>query len=415
MLEEGLRSPAAEGPPVEQLKEQQNVVAQQFATAQTTLQRAIADEAAMTSELAGAGALDGPEPAYGSFRSDARTAVNPRVRGYGSREAKDRDHSVSSAQRDHRIDARGAAGRNEAREEPHGREHRHHPAKRRRIGSRDSKRNPLSDRASAHDAGMPSAMPHAASERACRRFAAAHRPPKRQAPFGSVYERWCGFIFAGVRPQVGRLGRRRLTWGGGRPAVRESPAFSPPTDSAPAGRRATGPWGRLRRRPSRGGPPRRLVAAPPGQTRDEQHEERGKPRERRESGDITANRAGVRRRVVTQAALTAILPDHRCLPLLGRVQHFVVGAADLRTLKRPFHLQPKFPAESMRDDVARRLERPATAQLVDAKRVTDGDRFTVPVAALQDVGGHAESIELIGCRPDTSTGRGPTRNDRRPP
>ena len=48
----GLRSPAAEGPPVEQLKEQQLVVAQQFATAQTTLQRAIADEAAMTSELA---------------------------------------------------------------------------------------------------------------------------------------------------------------------------------------------------------------------------------------------------------------------------------------------------------------------------------------------------------------------------
>ena len=52
MLEEGLRNPAADGPPAEQLKEQQVAVAQQFTAAQTTLQRAIADEAAMASELA---------------------------------------------------------------------------------------------------------------------------------------------------------------------------------------------------------------------------------------------------------------------------------------------------------------------------------------------------------------------------
>jgi hypothetical protein len=51
MVEEALRTPAADGPPVEELKAQQVRFAQEFATAHTTLQRAIADEAAMTSEL----------------------------------------------------------------------------------------------------------------------------------------------------------------------------------------------------------------------------------------------------------------------------------------------------------------------------------------------------------------------------
>jgi hypothetical protein len=52
MLDETLRNPPADGPPIEQLKEQQLRVAQEFAMAQTTLQRATADEAAMASELA---------------------------------------------------------------------------------------------------------------------------------------------------------------------------------------------------------------------------------------------------------------------------------------------------------------------------------------------------------------------------
>jgi chromosome segregation ATPase len=51
MLEDALRAPAADGPNVEQLKGEQIRVAQEFATAQITLQRAIADEAAMASEL----------------------------------------------------------------------------------------------------------------------------------------------------------------------------------------------------------------------------------------------------------------------------------------------------------------------------------------------------------------------------
>ena len=47
-----LRNPAADGPPVEQLKDRAGVDCTGDGEAQTTLQRAIADEAAMASELA---------------------------------------------------------------------------------------------------------------------------------------------------------------------------------------------------------------------------------------------------------------------------------------------------------------------------------------------------------------------------
>ena len=52
ILEEALRNPAADGPPVEQLKDQQIRFTEELATAHTVLQRANADEAAIASELA---------------------------------------------------------------------------------------------------------------------------------------------------------------------------------------------------------------------------------------------------------------------------------------------------------------------------------------------------------------------------
>ena len=112
----------------------------------------------------------------------------------------------------------------------------------------------------------------------------------------------------------------------------------------------------------------------------------GEPRQRGEDGDANRRRAGVRRRA-------GYPRGHHCHPFAiiavfhcsDVSTHFVVRPADLRTLKRSFHLQPEFPAEGVRDDVARRLELAAGAQLVHAERVTDRDRFTVPVAALQDV------------------------------
>jgi predicted nuclease with TOPRIM domain len=50
-IEEALRDPGADGPHLEQLKDRQVQMTQELASAQRTLQRAIADEASMTSEL----------------------------------------------------------------------------------------------------------------------------------------------------------------------------------------------------------------------------------------------------------------------------------------------------------------------------------------------------------------------------
>ena len=52
ILEEALRNPPADGPPVQDLKDQQIRFTEELATAQTVLQRANADEAAIASELA---------------------------------------------------------------------------------------------------------------------------------------------------------------------------------------------------------------------------------------------------------------------------------------------------------------------------------------------------------------------------
>ena len=52
ILEDALRNPAADGPPVAELKDQQIRFTEELATAQTVLQRANADEAAIASELA---------------------------------------------------------------------------------------------------------------------------------------------------------------------------------------------------------------------------------------------------------------------------------------------------------------------------------------------------------------------------
>ena len=81
------------------------------------------------------------------------------------------------------------------------------------------------------------------------------------------------------------------------------------------------------------------------------------------------------------------LLDHRGLPLLGRVEHGILGAAHLRSLQRSGDFQTEFPAQLVGDQVAGGLELPAAPVFVESEHVAEDCWFAVPLGSLEDFHG----------------------------
>src|SRR6478672_7616089 len=89
---------------------------------------------------------------------------------------------------------------------------------------------------------------------------------------------------------------------------------------------------------------------------------------------------------VTGSRSRPALVAHGRTPLLGHVEYFVAGSADLRSSGQAVHLQYKLPSQPVALEGADRMEITSASRFLQHECETERHRLTIPRGAVENVG-----------------------------